>query len=235
VAPRPAVPVAEPTTPPQVEAPADDPLAFAVREGFRFGLGGGAFYLFRPRRYADVRPIESALGTAQHGGGGYLEAVVSSGISPEVDLRIVPRLALGSVPLEWTFSGTVKQSPDWNPYAPDGSPQENTFSVTPSALVALRLNLTAVYSMMLGLRAGAELFAAAEQTVNGEALDSTLVYSGTQSPSVIVLPHWGPELSLLNFSFGAKRELEIECWQGLLIAAMPSFHLGLGVRYLVLP
>jgi len=219
------------TTEAHVEPPGAR-FAYAERAGLHWGFGGGAFYLFRPRAYAgDLLPIESALGASEHGGGGYLEAVGSYAVSPAVDLRIVPRLALGYDPVEWTYSDKV--DPTLN-----GNPQENTLSFVPSVLVALRLNLTADYSMMIGFRAGAEILAAGARDESGDAptaTSSTASYNGTQTPNAIVLAHWGPELSLLTFRFGAAREFEVECWQGLLIAKMPSLQMGLGLRYLLLP
>jgi hypothetical protein len=172
---------------------------------------------------------------SEHGGGGYVEGIANLGLTPTVDLRLVPRVAFGSIPLERQFAGTVREAPDWIPYAEDSSPQTNAFAIIPSALVAVRLNLTSRYSMMLGFRAGLEAYVAGESAESGKDDAGLLQYEGSSSPASAVRAHVGPELSPLSLQLGSRRELEIECWQGLLIDSMPSLQVGLGVRYLLLP
>ena len=209
--------------------------AFHYRDGLSFGIGVGAFYLLRPRRVQGVLPIEAAFGTQIHGGGGFVEGILSYALSPVVDLRLAPRLALGSVPLERTFSGTWTDASDPTPSNDPGAPQQDTLAFVPSALLAVRFNLTDVYSLMLGFRAGAEIYSVSASDEGGDALDGKLHYVGTLTPRAKVLPHVGPELSFLSFRFGAKRELELECWQGLLIDTIPAFQLGLSGRYSFFP
>jgi hypothetical protein len=205
--------------------------AFHYRDGLSFGIGVGAFYLLRPRRVQGVLPIEAAFGTQIHGGGGFVEGIMSYAVSPAVDLRLAPRLALGSVPLERTFSGTWTDVSDPTPSSDPGAPQQDAFVFVPSALVALRINVTDIYSLMVGFRAGAEIYSASASDETGDALDGKLHYNGTLTPRAKALPHLGPELSFLSFRLGAKRQLELECWQGLLIDSVPAFQLGLSGRH----
>jgi len=62
-------------------------------------------------------------------------------------------------------------------------------------------------------------------------------FVGTWSATHSVLGHLGPEISLLSFRFGEKREMELEIWQGLLLplgTTYASFHQGVTFRCLFL-
>jgi hypothetical protein len=105
---------------------------------------------------------------------------------------------------------------------------QGRFAFAPSALVGLRFNLGSIYTMAVGFRAGVAI---------GEAPGSGDPGYVDGSSSAVV-PHFGPEVSILSFRFGESREFELDASAVLLIPTGnfdgPGVHTDLTFRYLFL-
>jgi hypothetical protein len=87
----------------------------------------------------------------------------------------------------------------------------------------LRLKLSALYAMQLGLQLGAA---------------TTSEYSSNEGPSAAVKAAIGARASFASLSFGARREYEVTLWHSVLF--LPSdesgqFETGLSVAYILVP
>jgi hypothetical protein len=159
-----------------------------------FGLGGGL--------------LVTAQGNV--GGGPVVDGLVNLALTPLVDVRLAASLAAGSfATTAWeeecaTPGGQLFFVQQWS-----HGDRLNAFALVPTGLFSVRFNLTSFYAIALGFRAGAVLY---PDPPGGEAT-ACGVETGKASPRL----WFAPELSLLSFRFGDRRELEIESSGGLLL------------------
>jgi hypothetical protein len=172
---------------------------------------------------------------------------VNFGVAPAVDFRIALDVALASQPNRYRFSGEHKYGTNGTERI-DETYTLSSFTITPTVLASLRLNLGSIYTMAFGFRAGIDIPAGygdgwvmacgnSETTPGSWTRDKAVTYKGTGDWDSPVFALIGPEVSLLSFRFGEKREMELESSQGLILPVGKdvAFHTGLAFRYLFLP
>jgi hypothetical protein len=168
---------------------------------------------------------------------------------PAVDFRVALDVGIESVDGRWNRAGGPDTASGCTSCSSTSYEAEywNTLAIIPSIAPSLRLNLGSIYSMAFGFRAGFEVLL---DTAPYESKVSCSCYGSSTSCSYSsrcdqdmesageILAHVGPEWSLLSFRMGAKREMELEFWQGIIVPVDPrgrvAYNQGLSFRYLFL-
>jgi hypothetical protein len=222
-------------------APSDAELGARHRRGTRFGIGAGAFHLYR----GAMAEREVVYGRSTQGAVGFVEAVVSFNVSEIFDFAVVPRLGLGSLPIELGFTGTMTIA---TPDGPRSALLEDaytsvapTLTLVPSALALVRMTMLDPWGMWFGWRVSAEIPIQGERhsSFHGARINGApIALDGSWSPRYAATPQIGFEVSPLSFRLGSKEEAELALSGGVLLPlghTKAAFHQQLALRYLFLP